>query len=295
MGGAVEAVRGGYMKQRLVQSNAARLKAIESGETIVIGVNAHRDSEPSPFDLEQAVISVREDVEHAQRDKLKAWRSRRDKAAVRQALDALRRAADAKTNIMEPSIQCAKAGVTTGEWADALRQVFGDYRAPTGLVLASREERDPGELGRSVRSLEEKLGTPVRLLIGKPGLDGHSNGAEQIALRAGQYGIDVRYDGIRLTPHEIVEAARDSGAHLVGLSILSGSHVPLVREVMNGLRAAKLDVPVVVGGIIPPGDVHSSSSSSGWPGSTRRKTFSSTISWPASCSWSTPRPRRWLS
>jgi ethylmalonyl-CoA mutase len=255
LGGAVEAVTNGYMKARLVQSNAARLKSIESGQSIVVGVNAYRESEPSPFDLEQAVISVREDVEHVQREKLKAWRSRRDNGAASKALAELRSAAQAGANVMEPSIQCAKAGVTTGEWADALRQVFGDYRAPTGLRVTSGEGKKLSDLERSVKKLEEKLGSPLRLLIGKPGLDGHSNGAEQIALRAGECGFTVRYDGIRFTPTEIVEAARESGAHLIGLSVLSGSHVPLVREVMNGLRAAKLDTPVVVGGIVPPADL----------------------------------------
>ncbi len=255
MGGAIEAVTKGYMKERLVRSNAARLKAIESGKSTIVGVNAFRESEASPFDLEQAVISVRDDVEHAQREKLKTWRSRRDDGAVSHALSQLKSAAQAGGNIMEPSIQCAKAGVTTGEWADALRQVFGAYRAPTGLVLLPAEGRTLSELTGSVQRLEQKLGTPVRLLIGKPGLDGHSNGAEQIALRAGHCGFEVRYDGIRLTPAEIVEAARESHAHLIGLSVLSGSHVPLVREVMNGLRAAKLDTPVVVGGIIPQADV----------------------------------------
>ena len=255
IGGAIEAVTKGYMKERLVRSNAARLKAIESGESTIVGVNAFRESEASPFDLEQAVISVRDDVEHAQREKLKIWRSRRDDGAVIHALSQLKSAAQAGGNIMEPSIQCAKAGVTTGEWADALRQMFGAYRAPTGLVLLPAEGRTLSELTGSVQRLEQKLGTPVRLLIGKPGLDGHSNGAEQIALRAGHCGFEVRYDGIRLTPAEIVEAARESHAHLIGLSVLSGSHVPLVREVMNGLRAAKLDTPVVVGGIIPQADV----------------------------------------
>jgi (2R)-ethylmalonyl-CoA mutase len=256
MGGAIEAVKQGYMKQRLVHSNAARLKAIEKGEAIVVGVNAYRESEPSPFDLEQSVVSVREDIEHAQGEKLKAWRGRRDNEAAREALHRLKNTAQSGANIMEPSIHCATAGVTTGEWADALRQVFGDYRAPTGLKLASGEAgAELPQLIQSVERLSEKLGTPVRLLIGKPGLDGHSNGAEQIALRAGQCGFDVHYQGIRFTPRQIVEEAREARAHLIGLSILSGSHVPLVREVMNGLREQKLDIPVVVGGIIPPGDI----------------------------------------
>jgi (2R)-ethylmalonyl-CoA mutase len=202
------------------------------------------------------VVSVREDIEHAQGEKLKAWRGRRDNEAAREALHRLKSAAQSGANIMEPSIHCARTGVTTGEWADALRQVFGDYRAPTGLKLASGEAgAELPQLIQSVERLSEKLGTPVRLLIGKPGLDGHSNGAEQIALRAGQCGFDVHYQGIRFTPRQIVEEAREARAHLIGLSILSGSHVPLVREVMNGLREQKLDIPVVVGGIIPPGDI----------------------------------------
>jgi ethylmalonyl-CoA mutase len=255
MGGAIEAVENGYMKERLVRSNAARVRAIESGEAIVVGVNAYVESEPSPFDVEQAVVSVRDDVEHSQRERLKGWRSRRDNDAVAKALAQLKSAAQAGGNIMESSIRCAKAGVTTGEWADALRQVFGDYRAPTGLIIMPGEGAKLPELAKSVERLEQKLGSPLRLLVAKPGLDGHSNGAEQIALRAGQCGFQVRYDGIRFTPAEIVEAARETQAHLIGLSVLSGSHVALVREVMQGLRAAKLDTPVVVGGIIPPGDV----------------------------------------
>jgi (2R)-ethylmalonyl-CoA mutase len=255
MGGAVAAVENGHMKQRLVKSNAARLRAIETGEAIVVGVNAYVESERSPFDVEQAVVSVRDDVEHAQCEKLKAWRSRRDNDAAANALARFKSAAQEGANIMEASIQCAKAQVTTGEWAQALRDVLGDYRAPTGLIILPGEGTKLPELAKSVARLEQKLGSPLRLLVAKPGLDGHSNGAEQIALRAGQCGFKVRYDGIRFTPSEIVEAARETGAHLIGLSVLSGSHVALVREVMNGLRAAKLDPPVVVGGIVPATDV----------------------------------------
>jgi (2R)-ethylmalonyl-CoA mutase len=259
MGGAVRAVEQGYMKRRLVQSNGQRIKAIESGEQVVIGVNAYTESEPSPLSTEGAVVSVGDNVQYERCQQLKAWRSKRDEKAAIAALQKLRSAAAEGKNIMEASIGCAKASVTTGEWADALRDVFGEYRAPTGVELNidSAHTADLSTLRRAVKEINGKLGTSLRLLIGKPGLDGHSNGAEQIAERAARCGIDVRYDGIRFTPLQIAQSAREARVHIIGLSILSGSHVPLVREVMKNLRDLGLGkVPVVVGGIIPAEDVH---------------------------------------
>jgi (2R)-ethylmalonyl-CoA mutase len=258
-GGAVAAIEQGYMKRKLVKSNWERLRSIESGEAIIVGVNAYTESEASPLSSRQTAMSVKDDVEHEQKRKLKAWKSKRDPKLVAAALHMLKGAASERQNIMEASIACAKAGVTTGEWGVTLRSVLGEYRAPTGVMLEAGEAAAPdiAVLRQAVRRLSSRLGTPLRLLVGKPGLDGHSNGAEQIALRAAQCGMEVRYDGIRFTPKQIVESARESQAHIIGLSILSGSHVPLVREVINGLRELGLaDIPVVVGGIIPAEDVH---------------------------------------
>ncbi|HUE47228.1 MAG TPA: protein meaA [Aestuariivirgaceae bacterium] len=260
MGGAVAGVESGYMKAELVASNTARIRAIESGEQTVVGVNAFTETEPSPLaagaDLAMATVS-----EHIEMDlvaKLDDWRKRRDGDAVRRALGKLEAAAREDRNIMEPSIACARAGVTTGEWGDTLRRVFGEYRAPTGIAAVSAidgEELDG--VRRAVAALSAKLGEPLKMLVGKPGLDGHSNGAEQIAVRARECGADVIYDGIRFTPADLVEAAAGARVHVVGLSILSGSHVSLVRDVMNGLKAHGLGhVPVVVGGIIPEEDGH---------------------------------------
>jgi (2R)-ethylmalonyl-CoA mutase len=258
IGGAVSAVEQGYMKRRLVQSNGQRIKAIESGEQVVIGVNAHTESEPSPLSSDGAFVSVRDDIQYERCQKLKIWRSKRDDKAAITALQKLRSAAVEGKNIMEASIGCAKASVTTGEWADVLRDVFGEYRAPTGVeLIGAAHTAELAALRRAVKEINDKLGTSLRLLIGKPGLDGHSNGAEQIAERAARCGIDVRYDGIRFTPEQIAQSAREARVHIIGLSILSGSHVPLIREVMKNLRDLGLDrVPVVVGGIIPPEDVH---------------------------------------
>ena len=264
MGGALAAIESGYMKEQLVISNAARLMAIESGAQIVVGVNAYTESEPSPLAAAgaDAVMSVGDDVEDAQIAQLKKWRAARDGAAVIQALTALKDAAQSGANIMPPSIVAAKAGVTTGEWADTLRAVFGEYRAPTGVgggavrALVGDEKLQIDAVRQRVDEVSEKLGRRLTMLVGKPGLDGHSNGAEQIAVRAAACGMEAHYDGIRLTPEEIVSAAKEQKAHVIGLSILSGSHIPLVRDVMGRLRAAGLgDVPVIVGGIIPPSDV----------------------------------------
>lgn len=256
LGGAVAAVESGYLKRALVESNAARLAAIEAGEQVVVGVNRWTESEPSPLLAgEGAILTVPETVEMEAVAWLREWRASREDSEVAAALADLEAAAREARNVMEPSIRCARAGVTTGEWGETLRRVFGEYRAPTGV---STETRSP-EVDRDVRllvaDLSEKLGGPPRLVVGKPGLDGHSNGAEQVALRARDVGMDVTYDGIRQTPADIVARARAVDAHVIGLSILSGSHVPLVRDVMARLRSEGLDhIPVVVGGIIPPED-----------------------------------------
>ncbi|WP_341989206.1 protein meaA [Azorhizobium sp. AG788] len=257
MGGAVAAIENSYMKQQLVESNTRRLEAIERGEQVVVGVNRWTDTEPSPLTTgEGSILTVPEHVEPDQIARLKAWRESRDPVAAAAALEALKRAARENTNIMEPSILCAKAGITTGEWGTALREIFGEYRAPTGVGRAARvDTKGLDEVRAGVDAVSLKLGRRLKFLVGKPGLDGHSNGAEQIAVRARDAGMEVVYEGIRLTPAEIVNAALEEGVHVVGLSILSGSHVPLVREVMERMRAEGLDdIPVVVGGIIPPED-----------------------------------------
>ncbi|UCH76158.1 MAG: protein meaA [Rhodospirillales bacterium] len=255
MGGAVAAVESGYIKERLVESNARRVAAIETGEQIVIGVNKFEDGAISPLLAgEEVALSVDHTAEDAQIRGLSAWRSGRDEKAVRVAIERLQHAARDGENIMEVSIACAHAGVTTGEWGDALRAVFGEFRAPTGIGAAA-DAVMPEALRERVEALSGRLGRAVTMAIGKPGLDGHSNGAEQIAVRARAAGFDVVYDGIRQTPREIVDAARRARADVIGLSILSGSHVELVREVVGLMREEGLDdVPLVVGGIIPPAD-----------------------------------------
>ena len=257
MGGAVAAVENSYMKSQLVESNARRLEAIERGEQVVVGVNRFTETEPSPLAAgEGAILTVPPEVEAEQIKKLREWRAARDPKAVTAALADLRRAAQGNVNIMPASIACAKAGVTTGEWGEVLRQGFGEYRAPTGVSHAARNDcQGIDDLRAEVERMTRKLGRRPKILVGKPGLDGHSNGAEQVAVRARDAGMDVVYDGIRLTPAEIVDAARAKDVHVVGLSILSGSHMPLVKDVVTRLRDAGLDgVPVVVGGIIPPDD-----------------------------------------
>jgi (2R)-ethylmalonyl-CoA mutase len=260
MGGAVAAVENSYMKSQLVESNARRVEAIERGEQTVVGVNRFVETEPSPLAAgEGAILTVPPEVETDQIAKLAAWRAARDAKAVEAALEELRRVAKAGGNVMPPSIACAKAGVTTGEWGEVLRQGFGEYRAPTGVSHAARNDcQGIDDLRAEVDRVTKKLGRRPKILVGKPGLDGHSNGAEQVAVRARDAGMDVVYDGIRLTPAEIVDAARAKEVHVVGLSILSGSHMPLVKDVVARLREAGLDdVPVVVGGIIPPDDAAS--------------------------------------
>ena len=241
MGGAVAAVENAYMKRQLVTSHTERVRRIESGEQMVIGVNAYTESEPSPLVAGgiQSVLVVDESAERAQMELLRAFRSRRNAADVQAALRGLDDALAAGTNVMPASIRAAHAGVTTGEWSDALRKRFGEYRAPTGIV-ARGESR--GELALSVRErvhrLSDSIGRPLKMLVGKPGLDGHSNGAEQIAVAARDVGMEVVYEGIRLTPAQIAHSARDEGVHVVGLSILSGSHGVLVVDVLDELRAS---------------------------------------------------------
>ena len=256
MGGAVAAVESSYMKQKLVESNTRRLEAIERGEQTVVGVNRFTETEPSPLTTgEGAILTVPEHVEKEQVERLRAWRNARDQKKVASALEALRRAASEGANIMPASIEAAKAGITTGEWGATLRDVFGEYRAPTGVGRSARHGAEGLEEVRGeVEKVSKKLGRRLKFLVGKPGLDGHSNGAEQIAVRARDAGMEVVYEGIRLTPAEIVNAALEEGVHVVGLSILSGSHVPLVRDVMSRMRSEGLEVPVIVGGIIPPED-----------------------------------------
>ncbi|MCC0073001.1 MAG: protein meaA [Rhodobacter sp.] len=255
MGGAVSAID--YMKGRLVEANAERIARIETGETTVVGVNRFTTTEPSPLTTgDAAIMVIDEAAERDQIARLQAWRASRDEGAVRAALDELRAAALSGANVMPASIKAAKAGATTGEWGLMVRQVFGEYRAPTG-VSRNPSNRTEGleEIRSAVDAVSTRLGRRLKFVVGKPGLDGHSNGAEQIAARARDCGMDIHYDGIRLTPAEIVSAAGDQQAHVVGLSILSGSHVPLVAEVMDRMQAAGLaDTPVVVGGIIPDED-----------------------------------------
>jgi ethylmalonyl-CoA mutase len=258
MGGAVAAID--YMKRQLVESNSARLARIESGEQVVVGVNRFLESEASPLATGAAAIEVVDPaVEAEQIARLVAWRAARDAKAASTTLAALETAARENRNIMEPSIACAKAGVTTGEWGTTLRRVFGEYRAPTGVGQGAAVSTDGvAKVRETVEATSRKLGRRIKLLVGKPGLDGHSNGAEQIAVRARDCGMEVVYEGIRLTPAQIVRTAVDEDVHVVGLSILSGSHVPLVRDVLARMKAEGIDgVPVVVGGIIPPEDARS--------------------------------------
>ena len=255
MGGAIEAIA--YMKSRLVDSNADRLGRIEAGETVVVGVNKWQQGEPSPLMTgDGGIMVVDPAVEADQIERLDAWRDARDEGPVQAALADLRAAAREGTNVMPASIAAAKAGVTTGEWAAEMRAVYGEYRGPTG-VSGARSNKTEGldDLRTAVDAVSDKLGRRLKFLVGKPGLDGHSNGAEQIAVRARDCGMDIAYEGIRLTPAEIVSAALEDEAHVVGLSILSGSHVPLVEDLMGRMREAGLGhIPVIVGGIIPDED-----------------------------------------
>jgi (2R)-ethylmalonyl-CoA mutase len=242
------------MKGRLVQSHAERVRRIESGDQVVVGVNAFTETEPSPLaDIAQrgGIVTIDPAVERQHVEAIKQWRAERDDVAVKDAIEQLQRVAATTENLVPATVALAKAGGTVGEWAGALREVFGEYRAPTGVGAVSAR---PGESLVEVRERLRAAGTPVRLLVGKPGLDGHSNGAEQIAVAARDAGMEVVYEGIRLTPEQIAAAARDEDVDVVGLSVLSGSHLDLVPETMRQLRAAGVDVPVVVGGIIPDAD-----------------------------------------
>ncbi|HET9944869.1 MAG TPA: protein meaA [Actinomycetes bacterium] len=260
MGGAVAAVENGYLKGELVASHALRRARVESGEDVVVGVNRFTETEPSPLtaDLDAAIQAVDPLVEQRAVAAVRAWREQRDATAVDAALHGLRDAAKTAENLVPATLACARAGVTTGEWAGVLREVFGSYRAPTGVtgsVGTASAGEDLQAVREAVRATGAELGTRLRLLVGKPGLDGHSNGAEQIAVRARDAGFEVAYQGIRLTPAQIAAAAVEEGVHCVGLSILSGSHRELVPEVLRLLREAGAgDVPVVVGGIIPDAD-----------------------------------------
>ena len=260
MGGAIAAVEAGYMKSAMVASHAERRRRIEAGEDIVVGVNTFTTTEPNPLlaDIDGAIMTVDHVVEQQAVDAVRQWRASRDQGAFDEAMQGLRGACSTDANLMAATVACAKAGVTTGEWAGALREVFGEYRAPTGVSGAVAH----GEVGKQIAAVRQAvkqtgqdLGVRLRFLVGKPGLDGHSNGAEQIAVRARDCGFEVVYQGIRLTAAQIVSAAVEEDVHVIGLSILSGSHMAAVPAVLAGLRDAGIgDVPVVVGGIIPDGD-----------------------------------------
>lgn len=260
MGGAISAVDSGYMKQELVSAHAARRARIENGEEIIVGVNAFTTTEPSPLtsDLDGAIMVADPEAERLALESVEAWKAERDEDAVAEALRALAEAAKTDANLMYPTLAAARAGATTGEWAGTLREVFGEFRAPTGVGGAVGVAEAGSELTavrERVRATGEELGGRLRLLVGKPGLDGHSNGAEQVAVRARDAGFEVIYQGIRLTPAQIVSAAVAEDVHCVGLSILSGSHMELVPAVLDGMREAGIgDVPVIVGGIIPDSD-----------------------------------------
>ncbi|MCC6903367.1 MAG: protein meaA [Polyangiaceae bacterium] len=258
-GGAVGAVESGYVKERLVASNARRIAAIESGEQVVVGVNRFTETAESPLTAggaADAILRLDPAAEREQVEALARFRRARDADGVARALDALRAAARGRDNLVPVSIAAARARVTTGEWASALREVFGEYRAPTGVAGARAPELGSGyeALRERVAELEKRIGRRPKILVGKPGLDGHSNGAEQIALRARDAGFEVVYEGIRVTPRELARAAADEGVHVLGLSILSGAHVELTRDVLAELRARGVTIPVVVGGIIPEAD-----------------------------------------
>jgi len=255
MGGAIEAIE--YMKSRLVESNAERISKIEGGETVVVGVNRWTVGEPSPLTTgDGSIMKSDPEAEADQIGRLQEWRQSRNEAAVQAALTKLREAAKSGVNIMPASIEAAKAGATTGEWGDMVRAAFGQYRGPTGVsVNPSNRTEGLDEIRDEVARVSTSLGRKLKFLVGKPGLDGHSNGAEQIAARARDAGMDITYEGIRLTPSEIVEAAGRDKAHVVGLSILSGSHMPLMADLMERMKEAGLGhIPVVVGGIIPEAD-----------------------------------------
>jgi (2R)-ethylmalonyl-CoA mutase len=253
LGGAVAAVESGYMKHALVESNTRRVREIESGERVVIGVNLFTESEPSPLAQgQESVLTIDEAAECDQLERLRAHRAGRNRSDVASALQNLSDVVANGGNLMPASIRCARAGVTTGEWTDALRAKFGEYRAPTGIESPVTQHVDDAALEtlrRRVDEVSKALGRRLKLLVGKPGLDGHSSGAEQIAVHARDAGLEVVYEGIRLTPESIAASAEQEGVHLIGLSILSGSHLAVIPEVLHAVH-----VPVIVGGIIPEAD-----------------------------------------
>ncbi|KFZ80051.1 protein meaA [Amycolatopsis sp. MJM2582] len=260
LGGAVAAVESGYMKSQLVASLAEYRRGMENGERILVGVNKFETTEPSPLQAEgaKAIETIDPAVEKQAVTAIEEWRTHRDNAAVESALEKLKSVAKTSQNLFEATIECARAGVTTGEWSGALREVFGEYRAPTGVSASAAAGEGNEEIRRvrdRIKATNTEIGERLRILVGKPGLDGHSNGAEQVAVRARDVGFEVVYQGIRLTPEQIVAAAVQEGVHVVGLSVLSGSHLEVVPQVVDGLRAAGAgDIPVIVGGIIPPDD-----------------------------------------
>jgi (2R)-ethylmalonyl-CoA mutase len=259
-GGMVACIDSGYVKRELVQSHTQRMRNIESGELQIVGVNCYQQSAESPLTAggDSGIMQVDEQAEREQIASLQAFRATRDRDVVEAALQELRNAANAGSNIMPPSIACARAGVTTGEWSEVLRSVFGEYRAPTGIDISpvSHSASDTlNHVRERVQRSGEELGRPLRLLIGKPGLDGHSNGAEQIAVKGRDAGFEIVYEGIRLTPSQIARAAQEEGVHLIGLSVLSGSHMELVEDILKEMQANGIaEIPLVIGGIIPEDD-----------------------------------------
>ncbi|MDG2047418.1 MAG: protein meaA [Halioglobus sp.] len=259
-GGLVACIETGYVKSELVRSHTLRMRNIESGELQIIGVNCFQETAESPLTAgeESGIMKVDKKAEEEQIASLRSFRLNREHSRVEQALELLRTAATNGNNIMPPSIECARAGVTTGEWSEVLREVFGEYRAPTGIDITPLSESESEALvivRERVRNTGKELGRPLRLLIGKPGLDGHSNGAEQIAVKARDAGFEIVYEGIRLTPAQIARAAQEEGVHLIGLSILSGSHMELIDDIFIELKnIGAADIPVVIGGIIPEED-----------------------------------------
>jgi (2R)-ethylmalonyl-CoA mutase len=256
----VEAIESGYVKRELVQSHTRRMRDIESGELKIVGVNCFRETAESPLTAgtDSGIMKVDVQAERDQIAALQAFRASRDQPAVETALAELRAVAVSGDNIMPASIACARAGVTTGEWSEVLREVFGEYRAPTGIDIAMAGQAGSAamdEVRSKVRRTSEELGRPLRLLIGKPGLDGHSNGAEQIAVKGRDAGFEIVYEGIRLTPSHIARAAQEEGVHLIGLSVLSGSHLELVEDIQAELaKLGATDLPLIIGGIIPEDD-----------------------------------------
>jgi (2R)-ethylmalonyl-CoA mutase len=259
-GGMVACIESGYVKRELVQSHTQRLRNIESGDLKIVGVNCFQQTAESPLTAsgDSGIMTVDPQAEQDQIRALQDFRSSRDDAAVASALAALRDAATNGENVMPSSIACARVGVTTGEWSEVLREVFGEYRAPTGVDISSSTDSNSEALTalrERVQATGTELGRPLRVLIGKPGLDGHSNGAEQIAVKCRDAGFEVVYEGIRLTPSQITRAAQEEGVHLIGLSVLSGSHMELVEDICGQLQALDLpDMPLIIGGIIPPDD-----------------------------------------